>query len=344
MIARLLVGLPFNIAIPEGKQFQLYSYEDEGYQIVEFPPARTDRPVAGDTPAIKMNGADAFLANGLRIDFIKDHFDRVQGSPWDPPETVLRRAADTFVSHLRFRTRGTHVRPLPWPHVPWRLQYLNDDGSELQEQGGLIRARTAVGLNWSWVALDSKIWDDMHQVPTDHSPPIWDELRLDARAALPHVGTAVVLGSACLEVFVAAMLDQLATRGAAPPDLWNWINHRSDWLKRPSVDEQFDSLLRQLLGHSLKEDSGLWESFKNLRGARNSFVHEGVAMIGGRALTASDVGRLLDRVDGVIAWTRQWLPDELKWPEFEPHVRFTIEQEILRPNLPPKPMSGTESS
>jgi hypothetical protein len=37
MIARLTLLLPFDIAIPDGEKFQLYTYEDEGYSITARP-------------------------------------------------------------------------------------------------------------------------------------------------------------------------------------------------------------------------------------------------------------------------------------------------------------------
>ena len=68
------------------------------------------------------------------------------------------------------------------------------------------------------------------------------------------------------------------------PELWRWINQRGDWRREPTVEEQYDTLLKVLTGHTLKEDQDLWELFKHLKTARNSFVHEGMAKVCGAHL------------------------------------------------------------
>ena len=50
MIARLQVVLPFHLAVPEGKEFTLYSYDDNGYEVTVYPPVKTDHPVQGEIP------------------------------------------------------------------------------------------------------------------------------------------------------------------------------------------------------------------------------------------------------------------------------------------------------
>ena len=330
MIARLYIALPFNVTVPDGAHFKVYSYEDEGYRVSMFPPCRSDRPVSGDIPdRIEMNGAPAFIANAIRIEFERETFDRTASSRWDPPEPLIRRAADSFITRLRYVTRGAQIPPFRWPHVALRLRYLQDDGTELAKEENLVQGRGTTGFSWSLVGVNPDVWDDIHQLPLDYAPPIWNNLRLDAQAALPDVGTAVVLAVACLEVFIAQILDSLAERSPVPDPLWEWINDRGDWLREPTSTEQFDVLLKVLTQHSLKDDQTLWEALKNLKTARNSFTHEGVAKLGGKPLAAADAARLVARASEIIGWVRQWLPDDLKWIEFEQKIQFKIQTKLL---------------
>jgi hypothetical protein len=75
--------------------------------------------------------------------------------------------------------------------------------------------------------------------------------------------------------------------------------------------------LKLLSGHSLKERTELWEAFQNLRTARNSFVHEGTAVVGGKAVDADQALKLLARANEVVSCVRDWLPPELRWVQFE---------------------------
>lgn len=338
MIARLFVALPFNIAVPDGEQFTLFTYEDDGFKVTLFPPIKTDLPALGDAPdAVLINEMPAFIANGLRIDFQKDYIDRSIGGPADPPEVVVSRAADFFLERLRLVTRAQWISPLRWPHVPWRIRYLNDDESEFAETPGLFRGRFSRAVNVFVVGINQDVWEQLHTLLPDFTTPTWETLRLDAIAALPHIGTAIVLAATSLEVFIAKVLDDLATKSPIPPDVWAWLNKRKNSLNDPSVEEQFDTLLKVLVGHSLKEDKTLWEAFMNLKKARNTFVHEGAAAIGGSPVSIEKAGQLIASTDLVIKWVRQWLPNELRWAEFEPKIKMTLEKEIWPASTPTSP-------
>lgn len=339
MLARLFVAVPFHLAVPDGRRFNVYTYEDEGYLVNLYPPSRSDRPAPGDIPdVVKMNGAPAFVANGLGIEFRRESFDRVRGHSWDPPEAVINRAIDSFLTRLRYVTRGAQVHRVPLRQLHWQLRYLNDDGTELEEDSAMIRGLDGIVFHWSLVGINETVWEDIHRLPADFAPPPWDDLLLDSQAALPHVGTGVVLAATALEVFIAQILDALAARSDVPADVWKWLTDRGEWLRDPTTEEQFDVLLRHFTGHSLKEDGVLWEAFKNLKSARNSFVHEGVPKVGGKIVSVTDAARLLARANEIINRIKGWLHAELRWPEFELSVRLEIEHGFPeRPNPPMQP-------
>jgi hypothetical protein len=328
MIARLHVAVPFNMAVPEGVEFKLYTYEDEGYSVTVFPPTHTDQPMTGTVPdGVKVDGAAGFFANGLTIKFHKETFDRSRNVLYDPPLPLMIWAVNSFLARLRYVTRGQMVHLVNTLPAPWRLRYLNDDETELEEDPELCRGRGALAVRWSQVGINASTWEQVHSLAPDFKAPVWDDLRLDALAALPSVGTAIVLAFASLETFIAQILDALASRSALPPELWKWINDRGNFLKEPTTEEQFDVLLRLFTGHSLKDDGALWEAFRNLKEARNAFVHEGVAAIGKgkKPVAEAEATQLVSRVDQIIKWVRQWLPDDVKWPEFAPIIAVEIE-------------------
>jgi len=270
----------------------------------------------------------AYQADALRIDFWKEVFDRRKDGPCDPPEDVIRRSVNWFLVRLRYVTRAAQVRPLDFPLVSWRIRYLNDDETELQFDESLVRGRGAVKFTLGWIALKKTVWEDIHSLPVDYDPPPWDGLLLDAFDELPSIGPAVVLAVTSLEVFIAHVLDKLAELKPVDAILWKWINQRGDWLREPTIEEQFDTLLKFLAGHSLREDEKLWEAFKNLKSARNSFVHEGVAKIGGSPITVEIARGLIQFASQAISAVRQWLPEELTWPEFKHKFEVKVEKKL----------------
>jgi hypothetical protein len=327
MLARLYILLSFQLTVPEGEQFTVYEYEDSGYKVRFYPPGRSDRaPSNTGSDQLKIDSTPAFQADVLRIDFHKDSFDRRVEIAFDPPVPIITRAINAFLIRLRHVTRAAQVRPLNFPSVTWRLQYLNDDETELEEKEGFVRGRRTLHFSFSWIALNKKVWDDIHNLGPDYEPPPWEGLLLDASAELPSIGPTVVLAATALEVFISQLLDQLAVIKGTPPELWRWLNERSDRLREPSVEEQYDALLKFFTGHSLKEEQKLWESFKNLKSARNSFVHEGIAKIGGSVINTETAQKLIASASEVISKVKQWIPQELHWPEFK-HV---IQVEIMK--------------
>lgn len=322
MLARLLVLLPFSLTVPEGERFPIYEYLDQGYTVRIFPPSRSDRPRPVDeVEEISMDGVPAFQADALRIDFHKESFDRAKDSFFDPPEEVVRRAVNSFLIRLRHVARAAQVRPLDYPRVTWRIRYLNDDETELAVDEKLVRGRGGLQFSLSWIALNKQVWEEIHGLPPDYEPPPWEELLLDARSELPRVGPAVVLAATALEVFISSILGRLAVLRAVPPGLWTWINQRGEHLREPTVEEQYDALLEFFIGRSLKTEAKLWESFKNLKTARNSFVHEGIAKVGGTSVSIETARTLVSSASEIISKVREWLPQELHWPVFKHTIR-----------------------
>ena len=330
MIARLSVLLPFQLTVPDGQQFPVYQAEDSGYGIHFYPPGRSENaPPLTDEEKITIDGVTAFQADALRIDFRKESFDRRAGTHIDPPEDVIDRAINFFLTRLRHVARAGQVRPVRFPLVTWRMRYLNDDESEFKEEAGLVRGRGTKSFSFSFIALTNKIWTDVFSLPPDYEPPPWESLLLDATVEMPSIGPALVLAATALEVFISRVLDRLAPTKVIPPELWHWINERGNWLKEPTLEEQYDALMKFLTGHSLKDEPLLWEAFKNLKDARNAFVHEGVAKIGETPVSIESANKLIASASDIIAKIREWLPNELHWPEFRYDLNIEIQKRLF---------------
>jgi hypothetical protein len=182
-------------------------------------------------------------------------------------------------------------------------------------------------MRFSFVAQTPEIFEQIHTLDPDWEPPRWHDLLLDAEGALPKVGTAVVLAATALEVLIADTLEALAKKSPVPPALWEWINKRGDWMKDPSTDEQFDFLLKFFVGHSLVDEKDLWPSYKNLRTARNTFVHEGAATLTKNKVPvdAAKAAELAGKAREITAKIREWLPPEMQWPDFPQNTNVSFE-------------------
>lgn len=328
MLARLHVLLPYVLAVPTGERFEIHEYELNGYKVRYYPPKRSDNQ-PGDSPdEVQIDGVPAIQANVLHVDFAKDSFDRSEDRPCDPSYHVIGFVVNDFLTRLRYTTRAGQIRPVPFPQITWRLKYLNDDGTELEKQEGFVRMRGGWRQRLRTALLTVEVWNNLLQLPPNFEPPAWVMLLLDAKEALPEVGPAVVLAMTALEVLVSHSLDELAKESPIPAPLWQWINDRGPLFKNPSTEDQYDLLLRILIGTSLKEDTELWNAFKNLKKARNTFAHGGVAKIGNTPIDVSEGAELINKATEIVAWIHSKLPQHLQWPEYTYSVNMVMKKQI----------------
>lgn len=243
----------------------------------------------------------------------------------------MNRAIGSYLVRLKYASKAPQVQHIELPEGAWQLTYLNDDGSELPKQDGFVRGHGALAMSFSWIACDSALWDIVHSLPPDYSPPEWRALLTDATGALPHVGTAIVLTATSLEVFISEILDGLQARSTVPNEAWSWINDRANRQNNPTVEEQYSSLLALFCGKSLKNEGELWQGFKNLKTARNSFVHAGSATVGGVAVTVSQASEYIAIAERITSRIRGWIPEEMRWPEFVHQVQLQIVKRISGP-------------
>jgi hypothetical protein len=159
-----------------------------------------------------------------------------------------------------------------------------------------------------WIAPEQ--WSALSAATSAPALPPSDELLLDAMHAMPHIGAAVVLAHTAIEVRIFSALNSLASTGRTTvgSEMWTWINDRGS--KDPSVEEQLTDLLRILTGKSLKTEVTLWAAYTNLRKARNSFVHEGKAMLLDRSpVTKEKAHELLGGALAIVEWIETSLPE-----------------------------------
>jgi hypothetical protein len=331
MLARLHVLLPFEVVIPEGEQLSNIEidYPERACKVCIFPPQQSDVPSVQDEDKILIDDKVSVLTNVLRIDFYKKDFDRQQGTYCDPPVDFISHIINSFLERLRFVTRTNCIHPINFPSVTWRLRYLNDDKTELESKQGLVRGRAGLRSVFKYPVLDTEVWSSLHELPPDFTPPQWISLLLDAGDILPEIGPAIVLAETALEVFISTILEELSKSGTITKDIWIWLNER-DWFRKPTVEERFDVLLKELAGISLKDNKRLWNAFKNLKTARNTFAHAGVAKIGKQPISVEKAKELLILAQEIILWIKEKLPSNLQWQEYKHSFEMTIQKKLLQ--------------
>lgn len=348
LIARARILLPYSFSLPADHGLTTYEVEIEGYRARVYPPHRSqvdrsalepDSPKAitdlarqlhpadpqPHTAVIVVDGSETVQADVLQIDFFRDEFDRRHGT-YDPPPEVAFRMANDLLARLRTLGRSGHVKPLSETSTIWRIEYLNDDESDLEPAEGLHRATFAVTWQWRVFGLRKDLWEAARALPDDFAPTPWDTLLLDAVDLLPDIGPSIVLAFAAIETRIESALDVLAPQAGISEEFWDWIKRREDDYRRePSIREQVDQLLHGLSGRSLKEDDRLWQAFQNLRSARNTFVHEGRATIGTDPVTGERVSQLIALAGEIIDWIENLLPAEERRPRYARETEGGVE-------------------
>jgi hypothetical protein len=254
-------------------------------------------------------------ANALLVELRRETFDRDRG---EKNVEFAFSVLDAWLTRMRMIMHAADVAPVRRQGTRWLLQYLNDDGSlAWPERGDAFCApHELVAVN-----LSPEMWASAAECqPIGDATIAATNLLLDARTMSHHVGASIVLAFTALEVRVESALDVLAKRKDADPQLWRWINERNGRTARPSTEEQRGILLDIVGQRSLKTEPRLWEAFKNLRAARNSFVHGGVPLIGKTPVNESTAFELIGLAFEILTWIETQLPSEDRRP---PNIEVT---------------------
>jgi hypothetical protein len=367
--------LPTEFLIPEDVHLKPQELEIDGYSISIFEPeyasinpeyaaqltevamteiAKNLRPDPKPrlTGVVKADGKQTRVANLIHIEFHKDEFDRRRsGGVGDPPLALIEKIALDFILRLRAVSQANHLKPVHLDSAPSRLEYLTDDNSELPPDPNLFRSYFKSSRSVQTVMLYESVWNRATELLAEfpYQPKSYDTLIQDAFAALPEIGTPILLANSALETLIDFAFQEMLG-SVKEPELWAWILDRGDWRKEPSTAEKYDVLLKSLSGKSLKDDHELWEAFQLLRGIRNNFVHDGKSVFGKKEeqVTQSMTRELLSKAIKIIEFVENLLPAEKRRPIPKKEHTSEIIMMILRPDeknlgaLPESPPSHEE--
>ena len=330
MIAAFRVLLPFNLYVPTGEKLSWLLLKVQNLDCKIYPPYQADidyrdfsqessesievllsrlKAVRDPQPSqnIRINDKTTAKANVLHIDFHKDDFNRnipEEGELpiYDPPLETAFSVTNKILTLLRTILKASSIKPIMPHSVLWRMDYFNDDGSDLAIEEDKLRGHFATRFKWQIIGITDTIWTSIKQLSPEYSPPIWETLLLDAYSLLPELGPALVLAYSTIETLVTAVANQLANNDRKLSDWWKWLNSRNNYWQEPSIADKADTLLKVLSGKSLKSNAQLWGVFQEIRKARNSFVHNGILKIGKNEVTFDKAMQLLAKTRDIISW------------------------------------------
>ncbi len=358
MIARFRVLLPFSLLIAPDSPPAPISLTTRGSAATVHPPYRSAIPpewfavdatvAVADVPArlyparpqptsaVHVHGeSPCVLADTLQVDLQGDH-DRTN----DGMEALVDHGfevANEVVLRLRALVHGQQIRAFARQSTVFHLELLHDDETPLDPDPELLRISAGGVWKAEGLGVSPELWQAVEEAPDGARLNPWDALLLDARDVLPHIGPALVLASSAIETRAVSALDHLADAAGVAPDLWRWINDRQT-RKEPSFVERLSVLLESISGKNLKRDEpDLWEGFQNLRTARNSFAHEGVAVLGRREVDLEAATRLVVTAGSIVQWLTQLTGDDGA-PPFNPEeMGFHIRRLLVRGDDQPPP-------
>ena len=284
-------------------------------------------PIDPQPAPVIVDGHPSVVANSIQVEIHGETLTRESGAE-EAAISAAFTVVDHFLQRLRAIASAPFVRAVRSVGSHWYLEYLNDDGLEFEAdpQGRLVRRRLSSQFRIpSMTVLEpGGVWDSTLELPEDYVLPPWESLLLDARLLLeservaPEVGPAIVLAASAIETRIDDALRTHAERHGDPSlALWTWLTNRDQWWQAPSFAQKLSTILVALTQRSLKNDEVLWVAFRELSQARNKYVHEGTATIGGEQVTPQRAGALLAKTRAVLDWIEDGLPAENRRPRYE---------------------------
>ncbi len=358
------VLLPFELAVPvtavcDPVTFRMSSYLVTVFRPVESvrhasirheqpPPVRTEqaaRPADPQKPDpdVLLDGVPTVPADLLTVQFRRSRFNRrvwtegqdVDYLSWgDPSPRDISAAVNRWLFTLRTIARNERLVAIQPTDLVCLGIYLRESGEMLPHRAGFHRMKALGGNTVVVNGLPSESWKAVSALVGSYEPPAYETLLLDARALLPAVAPAVSLAYAGLEVFLDSALGQMPTARRLPSGYWGWQTARK---RAPVPEEQLDSLLEVLCGHSLKKEKpNLWTAFRDLERARNSLVHTGTAQdANGAPVDATRAMALVVSAQQIVDWVESLLPVRARIPRSDAQhdLRFKLKLPSLAPPL-----------
>jgi hypothetical protein len=324
VLLRFRVFLPYNISFPHGDVLPDLHAEIDGLPATIRPPFKSTNSDGMFSPDkiqisdnVKYNGDPAVAANVLQIDIRSDSgFDRT--GDFNEKERHLVNLAfnltNKYIAILREISLAPHLRPISKGTTSFSCSYLTDDFQAPPKEEGVKSGFGTRGIVFQYCAFTKEAFDRAGSEFESFVEKPWYSLLCDAMDNLPEVGPAMVLAATALEVAISTLLDELAKGSEIPADLWSWIIDRKNYIKEPTFEEKMGPLLKIVSGEDLARFEGgqLWEAFKNIKSARNSFAHEGVARVGGERVSREDAVFLLKGAKELLDFLDKRMPDHLR--------------------------------
>jgi len=337
------VLLPFELAVPVTATYDPVSFRMPPYLVTVFPPQeslrhsaiRHDEPPPFRTeqaarlavnqeadPDVLLDAVPTVPSDLLTLQFRRPRFNRRAWSggqeidylSWgDPSPADIVKAVNKWLLTLRTIARNERIFAIQPLDLVCFGAYIRETGELLPHRNGFHRMKTLGGNSMVVNGLPADSWSLVAGLVGSYEPPAYETLLLDAKALLPAVAPAISLAYAGLEVFLDSALGQMPTARRLPKGYWEWQTARK---RAPLPDEQLDSFLQLLCGHSLKnEEPSLWTAFKDLERARNSLVHTGTAEDAtGVPVDAVRAMALVVSAQQIVDWVEALLPHDARLP------------------------------
>ena len=322
MIARFAFRTPWTLYLAHGA-IDPVRLQQGDLEVVIHPPQQADpsnsrfivpleSPVTA--PGFAVNGEPAFAADIWVVDVVSSRdFDR-QKKPLDPLVEVALAPLNQQIARLRAVLRVGTIHPLSKNKTSYTVTYLDNDGSLV---GDSPKRKSFMCQQIRATGLVRGHWEAAAELPTDFETPVWHLLLLRA-AEMFEVdrGASIVMAYVALEVFSEHVADSLADAANLPEGLWDWICDRDHWSKNPGVADRLTHLLNAFTGHDIRQEAQrAWAAFKQLRDARNNFVHRGVVATGrpgkGKGLVPLNNQKAVEIFRGarsLVQWIEEFLP------------------------------------
>ncbi len=347
MLARLMVVLPFAFYVPDGASLKPVDFDSNGRLARLYPPVQSgllaqgggaDQGVALSmisptktvvkSPYVRINDTETRAADLFTVDFMADSFDRSTGNSLERDGLV----SDTFAAINRWLTTYRNLMGATWVRTvtpmtcSWRLSYLNNDETELPKEDGLIKGTLGVFMRIANVGgLADEGWEAIGALQPGYQPFRWDELLVDATELLPAVGPSLLLAYTALEIRISDAADVLAADAKVHDEIWGWFTVRRPFIVQPSTEELAKAIFKVLAGKSLADEQHLWRTFVDLRKARNSFAHEGVAVdTQGNVVTPEKAAQLVSGAREVLDWIEALLPEKHRRKTFTATTKLEV--------------------
>jgi hypothetical protein len=235
--------------------------------------------------------------------------------PFDNECESLRKTIQSVIDYwfttLRYVSNFVKLKPFEIYRTFYDINFTSDDGEPIT----IPDLRLIRRVNVLYYIITNEMWNEATQIPYEYSLPQWKITLLDSRDLVNNPGSALVLAFSSLEIYINELLIKHVNLFENEQNKYRYLDKIQN--VNTNIYDKFCTLSKKILGFSLKKNDVLFNVFKNIKEARNCFIHNGTLIFNRTEITPVSIVSIINKIESIIHFYEVNINEEYRTKIYE---------------------------